>query len=177
MNHQRELWLSVGPVTNAYHLELRMSILHHACCFVASHHDSLSLILQIAHHYHKTPAQIMLRWGLQKGFIILPKSVTPQRILQNIQVGVSTWTSLEQTVRSFSQSQSMRSSPEVSISSVCVQSGSKSLGPVCRSRLYSPFRQIHASCLSSPAVLAFSQFWAVNSILASLLCAAYERCH
>jgi diketogulonate reductase-like aldo/keto reductase len=42
--------------------------------------------VQIAHHYHKTPAQVMLQWGLQKGFIVLPKSVTPQRILQNIQV-------------------------------------------------------------------------------------------
>eukprot|EP00243_Klebsormidium_subtile_P002174 TRINITY_DN1416_c0_g1_i2.p1 TRINITY_DN1416_c0_g1~~TRINITY_DN1416_c0_g1_i2.p1 ORF type:complete len:316 (+),score=34.82 TRINITY_DN1416_c0_g1_i2:97-948(+) len=41
---------------------------------------------EIAHRYHKTPAQLLLRWGLQKGFIVLPKSVTPQRILQNIQV-------------------------------------------------------------------------------------------
>jgi diketogulonate reductase-like aldo/keto reductase len=31
----------------------------------------------------KTPAQVMLRWGLQKGFVLLPKSVTPARIAEN----------------------------------------------------------------------------------------------
>ena len=33
--------------------------------------------------YNKSWAQIMLRWGLQLGFVILPKSVTPSRIREN----------------------------------------------------------------------------------------------
>ncbi|PWY87474.1 aldo-keto reductase [Aspergillus heteromorphus CBS 117.55] len=36
--------------------------------------------------YGKSPAQIMIRWGLQKGFVPLPKSVTPSRIQENAEV-------------------------------------------------------------------------------------------
>ncbi|KAL9121707.1 MAG: hypothetical protein Q9187_001731 [Circinaria calcarea] len=36
--------------------------------------------------YGKTPAQVLLRWSLQKGFVPLPKSVTPSRIEENTQV-------------------------------------------------------------------------------------------
>jgi diketogulonate reductase-like aldo/keto reductase len=41
------------------------------------------LLQPLAKKHHKTPAQILLRWGLQKGFVILPKSVTPGRIEEN----------------------------------------------------------------------------------------------
>lgn len=41
-------------------------------------------ILQpLAKKYGKTTAQILLRWSLQKGFVPLPKSVTPTRIEEN----------------------------------------------------------------------------------------------
>ncbi|MBO5746914.1 MAG: aldo/keto reductase [Clostridia bacterium] len=43
-------------------------------------------ILCIAEKHQKTAAQIVLRWFLQKGIVPLPKSVTPERILNNIQV-------------------------------------------------------------------------------------------
>merc|ERR1712142_955616 len=32
----------------------------------------------------KTPAQVLLGWGLQKGFTVMPKSVHPERIQENI---------------------------------------------------------------------------------------------
>ncbi|KAL2350854.1 NADP-dependent oxidoreductase domain-containing protein [Cryomyces antarcticus] len=41
------------------------------------------LIAPLARKHNKTPAQILLRWGLQKGFVILPKSVTRSRIEEN----------------------------------------------------------------------------------------------
>ncbi|KAK4980925.1 hypothetical protein LTR66_010287 [Elasticomyces elasticus] len=41
------------------------------------------LLRPLAKKYNKTPAQILLRWGLQKNFVILPKSVTPSRIEEN----------------------------------------------------------------------------------------------
>ncbi|PQE30455.1 Aldo keto reductase protein [Rutstroemia sp. NJR-2017a WRK4] len=44
------------------------------------------LLQPLAKKYQKTPAQILLRWSLQKGFVPLPKSVTPSRIKENADV-------------------------------------------------------------------------------------------
>lgn len=44
------------------------------------------LVTLIAKKHHKTYAQIMLRWCVQKGFVVLPKSVTPSRIHENIAI-------------------------------------------------------------------------------------------
>ncbi|KAI2790023.1 putative oxidoreductase [Penicillium oxalicum] len=41
---------------------------------------------RLAKKYNKTPAQILIRWSLDKGFIPLPKSVTPERIVANADV-------------------------------------------------------------------------------------------
>jgi diketogulonate reductase-like aldo/keto reductase len=44
-------------------------------------------IVAFARQYGVTPAQLLIRWGLQKGFVVLPKSVTKERIKENAQVG------------------------------------------------------------------------------------------
>lgn len=36
--------------------------------------------------YHQTPAQILLRWNVQHGCVVLPKSVTPSRIEENMKI-------------------------------------------------------------------------------------------
>ncbi|TCI26465.1 MULTISPECIES: aldo/keto reductase [unclassified Exiguobacterium] len=43
-------------------------------------------IVDIASKYGKSPAQVILRWHLQNGVAVIPKSVTPSRIRENIQV-------------------------------------------------------------------------------------------
>lgn len=40
-------------------------------------------VKQLAEKYKKSPAQILYRWGLQRGYVVLPKSVTPSRVLEN----------------------------------------------------------------------------------------------
>ncbi|KAF7589177.1 hypothetical protein BBP40_004706 [Aspergillus hancockii] len=44
------------------------------------------LLKELGKKYGKSPAQIMIRWGLQRGLVPLPKSVTPSRIQENAEV-------------------------------------------------------------------------------------------
>lgn len=43
-------------------------------------------IVEIAATVGRTPAQVMLRWGLQRGFIILPKSRNQGRMRENLDI-------------------------------------------------------------------------------------------
>ncbi|OJG25836.1 oxidoreductase, aldo/keto reductase [Enterococcus columbae DSM 7374 = ATCC 51263] len=43
-------------------------------------------LVALAEKYEKSVAQVTLRWSLQKGFLPLPKSVTPTRIVENAQL-------------------------------------------------------------------------------------------
>jgi 2,5-diketo-D-gluconate reductase A len=40
----------------------------------------------IAAHHERTPAQVILRWHLQVGNVVIPKSVTPERIRENFEL-------------------------------------------------------------------------------------------
>jgi len=53
-----------------------------------SHGSTLDdpVIADIARVHAKTPAQVMLRWGLQHGRSVIPKSTKPGRIAENINV-------------------------------------------------------------------------------------------
>lgn len=50
------------------------------------HIVSVPAVKNIAEKYNKTPAQIVLRWDLQHEVITIPKSVNPNRILENTQI-------------------------------------------------------------------------------------------
>ncbi|RSO11589.1 oxidoreductase [Streptomyces sp. WAC 06783] len=43
-------------------------------------------VTRLAEKHGRTPAQIVLRWHLQLGNVVIPKSVTPSRIKENIDV-------------------------------------------------------------------------------------------
>lgn len=45
-----------------------------------------SVLTGLADKHQKTPAQVVLRWHIQSGLIVIPKSVTPARIQENIDI-------------------------------------------------------------------------------------------
>ncbi|KLV65556.1 2,5-diketo-D-gluconic acid reductase A [Citrobacter sp. MGH106] len=44
------------------------------------------IIRDLAEKYGKSPAQIVIRWHLDNGLVVIPKSVTPSRIAENFDV-------------------------------------------------------------------------------------------
>ena len=56
-------------------------------------HDIIKMLINLnepvkgsnlAKKYNCTPAQIIIAWGVQRGIVIIPKSVHPERIKENI---------------------------------------------------------------------------------------------
>ncbi|KAJ7268836.1 Aldo/keto reductase [Mycena haematopus] len=59
------------------------SIVVQAYCPIIRGQSDNEVIKEIAAKHNRDPAQILLRWSLQKGYVPLPKSATPSRIHSN----------------------------------------------------------------------------------------------
>jgi 2,5-diketo-D-gluconate reductase A len=44
------------------------------------------VVTELADRYGRSPAQIVLRWHIELGLVAIPKSATPDRIRQNIEI-------------------------------------------------------------------------------------------
>ncbi len=89
----------IRPVVNQveFHPYLRQPELHRFCIENQIQLEAWSPLAQgealtspvigeLARHYGKTPAQILIRWDLQHQVVTIPKSGRPQRIIENSQV-------------------------------------------------------------------------------------------
>ena len=47
---------------------------------------AIDVLQELAAKYNKSIAQIVLRWNIDKGVVVLPKSVTPSRIKENFEI-------------------------------------------------------------------------------------------
>jgi diketogulonate reductase-like aldo/keto reductase len=61
-------------------------VLEAYCPLVRGERAADAVLTKMSAKYGKTWAQVLVRWSLQKGFVPLPKSVTPSRIKENAQV-------------------------------------------------------------------------------------------
>jgi len=62
---------------------MQNSIVIQAYCPIIRGKMDHPVILEVAKKHNRDPAQVLLRWSLQKGFVPLPKSTTPERIHSN----------------------------------------------------------------------------------------------
>lgn len=100
--HHLEDLLTIAEVVPAvnqveFHPRLNQAKLHRYC---KEHHIQLEAwsplmlgrlmdhptIMRLAAAHRKTPAQIILRWDLQKEVVTIPKSVRPERIIENAEL-------------------------------------------------------------------------------------------
>ncbi|KAL2865964.1 aldo/keto reductase [Aspergillus lucknowensis] len=64
----------------------RGAVVQAYCPIVRNQRGDEPILQELSRKYGKTPAQVLIRWSLQKGFVPLPKSVTPSRIKENADV-------------------------------------------------------------------------------------------
>ncbi|MGB5796744.1 MAG: aldo/keto reductase [Mycolicibacter algericus] len=70
----REVHARLGIATEAWAPLGRGSLLAHPA------------VTEVAQRCGRTPAQVLIRWHLQLGNIVIPKSVNPERIISNVEV-------------------------------------------------------------------------------------------
>jgi diketogulonate reductase-like aldo/keto reductase len=70
--------------TRAYCTEHGITIESYSPLMQAGEAFEHPVIKNLTQKHGKTPAQVILRWHVQSGFIVIPKSVTPARIQENI---------------------------------------------------------------------------------------------
>ena len=55
-------------------------------CRRSRRHFTDKRLVGIGKKYHKTAAQVILRWHLQNGIVAIPKSIHEERILENFDI-------------------------------------------------------------------------------------------
>lgn len=82
--------IEISPWTQDHSLihycQSRNIILEAYCPLAKAQNMDDPTLIKIAKQYHKTPAQILVKWSLQRGFVPLPKSSNEGRMKTNLDV-------------------------------------------------------------------------------------------
>lgn len=71
--------MAFSNLASASYVEIGMSKAEESPC-------NLPAVTEIATRHSKTPAQVILRWGVQRGTAIIPKSSKVERIIENMTI-------------------------------------------------------------------------------------------
>ncbi|KAI5479665.1 aldo-keto reductase [Pseudohyphozyma bogoriensis] len=77
-------WLAQQPIVD--YCKKEGIIIQAYCPLVRGDRFDDPTLVEVAESVSKTPAQVLIRWSLQKGYVPLPKSDTPSRIVANADV-------------------------------------------------------------------------------------------
>ena len=102
VSHLERLQAETGELPSINQIELHPYLVQHELRDFHAKHDILTeawsplasggdvltdrAVLAVAEAHGVTPAQAIIRWHLQLGNVVIPKSVTPSRIAENIDV-------------------------------------------------------------------------------------------
>ncbi|OBZ67085.1 hypothetical protein A0H81_12942 [Grifola frondosa] len=81
----RQIWISCIHSANkspSYRIAKKILVVQAYCPLIRGNLGH-PIITQVAEKHKRDPAQVLLRWSLQRGFVPLPKSATPARIHSN----------------------------------------------------------------------------------------------
>ena len=71
--------MAFSNLASASYVELDMAQRDESPC-------DLPQVVEIAQRHGKTSAQVLLRWGVQRGTVVIPKSSKVERVIENISI-------------------------------------------------------------------------------------------
>jgi len=71
--------MAFSNLASASYVELEMAKVDESPC-------NLAQVTEIATRYSKSPAQVLLRWAVQRGTVAIPKSSKVERIIENMTI-------------------------------------------------------------------------------------------
>jgi diketogulonate reductase-like aldo/keto reductase len=80
---QMDISASMCPHSQVMYFQQKKIIVEASHCMNRGQSFELPVIMELAHRHHVTPAQIMIRWAMQKGFVVVSRSQKLSHMREN----------------------------------------------------------------------------------------------